>query len=133
MKYKNHLQECDYLKNTEAPLLVDSLKVILTPADGTKMKCPTNQRQRCKGAIYSDGDLTINGKGSLIRTVPQAMRLNRKTAFALRMTVTTTAKHGIAANDFVNVSGATLNLSADEDGIHSDNEDDISYNRKFIV
>ncbi len=33
-------------------------------------------------------------------------------------------KHGVAANDFVNVSGAAVNLSAVEGGIHSDEEED---------
>ena len=42
-------------------------------------------------------------------------------------------KHGIAANDFVNVSGATLNLTADEDGIHSDNEDDVLLGNVYLV
>ena len=49
-------------------------------------------------------------------------------------TITTTAKkHGIAANDFINVSGATLNLTADEDGIHSDNEDDVLLGNIYLV
>ena len=40
-----------------------------------------NQHQRLKGAIYSDSDLTINGKGSLTVNRMRAMRLNQKTAF----------------------------------------------------
>lgn len=54
------------LKNTEAPLLVDSAKkVILTVADGTKNEVSDESTSTVKGAIYSDSDLTINGKGSL--------------------------------------------------------------------
>ena len=100
------------LKNTEAPLLVDTAKkVILTIADGTKNEVADESTSTVKGAIYSDSDLTINGKGSL----------------------TVNGKHGIAANDFVNVSGATLNLSADEDGIHSDNEDDVLLGNIYLT
>lgn len=124
------------LKNTEAPLLVDSAKkVILTLADGTKNEVSDESTSTVKGAIYSDSDLTINGKGSL--TVNGAASNAIKSKDGIRIvdaTVTTTAKkHGIAANDFVNVSGATLNLSADEDGIHSDNEDDVLLGNVYLV
>ena len=124
------------LKNTEAPLLVDTAKkVILTLADGTKNEVADESTSTVKGAIYSDSDLTINGKGSL--TVNGAASNAIKSKDGIRIvdaTVTTTAKkHGIAANDFVNVSGATLNLSADEDGIHSDNEDDVLLGNIYLV
>ena len=33
----------------------------------------------------------------------------------------------------MNVSGATLNLSADEDGIHSDNEDDVLLGNIYLT
>lgn len=124
------------LKNTEAPLLVDTAKkVILTVADGTKNEVADESTSTVKGAIYSDSDLTINGKGSL--TVNGAASNAIKSKDGIRIvdaTVTTTAKkHGIAANDFVNVSGATLNLSADEDGIHSDNEDDVLLGNIYLT
>ena len=124
------------LKNTEAPLLVDSAKkVILTVADGTKNEVSDESTSTVKGAIYSDSDLTINGKGSL--TVNGAASNAIKSKDGIRIvdaTVTTTSKkHGIAANDFVNVSGATLNLTADEDGIHSDNEDDVLLGNVYLV
>ena len=124
------------LKNTEAPLLVDTAKkVILTLADGTKNEVSDESTSTVKGAIYSDSDLTINGKGSL--TVNGAASNAIKSKDGIRIvdaTVTTTAKkHGIAANDFVNVSGATLNLTADEDGIHSDNDDDVLLGNIYLV
>ena len=124
------------LQNTEAPLLVDSAKkVILTIADGTKNEVADESTSTVKGAIYSDSDLTINGKGSL--TVNGAASNAIKSKDGIRIvdaTVTTTAKkHGIAANDFVNVSGATLILSADEDGIHSDNEDDVLLGNIYLI
>ena len=124
------------LKNTEAPLLVDSAKkVILTLADGTKNEVSDESTSTVKGAIYSDSDLTINGKGSL--TVNGAASNAIKSKDGIRIvdaTVTTTAKkHGVAANDFVNVTGATLNLSADEDGIHSDNEDDVLLGNIYLT
>ena len=50
------------LKNTEAPLLVDTAKkVILTVADGTKNEVADESTSTVKGAISSDSDLTING------------------------------------------------------------------------
>ena len=124
------------LKNTEAPFLVDTAKkLILTLADGTKNEVADESTSTVKGAIYSDSDLTINGKGSL--TVNGAASNAIKSKDGIRImdaTVTTTAKkHGIAANDFVNLSGATLNLSADEDGIHSDNEDDVLLGNVYLV
>ena len=124
------------IKNTEAPLLVDTAKkVILTLADGTKNEVSDELTSTVKGAVYSDSDLTINGKGSL--TVNGAASNAVKSKDGIRIvdaTVTTTAKkHGIAANDFINVSGATLNLTADEDGIHSDNEDDVLLGNVYLV
>mgnify|MGYP002753498285 CR=1 FL=1 len=124
------------LKNTEAPLLVDSAKkVILTIADGTKNEVADESTSTVKGAIYSDSDLTINGKGSLTVTGAASNAIKSKDGIRIvDATVTTTAKkHGVAANDFVNVSGATLNLSADEDGIHSDNEDDVLLGNIYLT
>ena len=124
------------LKNTEAPLLVDTAKkVILTVADGTKNEVADESTSTVKGAIYSDSDLTINGKGSLTVTGAASNAIKSKDGIRIvDATVTTTAKkHGVAANDFVNVSGATLNLSADEDGIHSDNEDDVLLGNVYLT
>ena len=124
------------LKNTEAPLLVDTAKkVILTLADGTKNEVADESTSTVKGAIYSDSDLTINGKGSLTVNGNASNAIKSKDGIRIvDATVTTTAKkHGVAANDFVNVSGATLNLSADEDGIHSDNEDDVLLGNIYLT
>ena len=124
------------LKNTEAPLLVDTAKkVILTLADGTKNEVADESTSTVKGAIYSDSDLTINGKGSLTVTGAASNAIKSKDGIRIvDATVTTTAKkHGVVANDFVNVSGATLNLSADEDGIHSDNEDDVLLGNIYLT
>ncbi|MBF1732430.1 MAG: carbohydrate-binding domain-containing protein, partial [Streptococcus sp.] len=79
--------------------------------------------------------LTINGKGSLTVTGAASNAIKSKDGIRIvDATVTTTAKkHGVAANDFVNVSGATLNLSADEDGIHSDNEDDVLLGNIYLT
>ena len=124
------------LKNTEAPVLVDTAKkVILTIADGTKNEVADESTSTVKGAIYSDSDLTINGKGSLTVNGNASNAIKSKDGIRIvDATVTTTAKkHGIAANDFVNVSGATLNLSADEDGIHSDNEDDVLLGNIYLT
>ena len=124
------------LKNTEAPLLVDTAKkVILTLADGTKNEVADESTSTVKGTIYSDSDLTINGKGSLTITGAASNAIKSKDGIRIvDATITTTAKkHGIAANDFVNVSGATLNLTADEDGIHSDNEDDVLLGNIYLV
>ena len=124
------------LKNTEAPLLVDTAKkVILTLADGTKNEVADESTSTVKGAIYSDSDLTINGKGSLTVNGNASNAIKSKDGILIvDATVTTTAKkHGVAANDFVNVMGATLNLSADEDGIHSDNEDDVLLGNVYLT
>ena len=124
------------LKNTEAPLLIGTAKkVILTLADGTKNEVADESTSTVKGAIYSDSDLTINGKGSLTVTGAASNAIKSKDGIRIvEATITTTAKkHGIAANDFVNVTGATLNLSADEDGIHSGNEDDVLLGNVYLV
>ena len=124
------------LKNTEAPLLVDTAKkVILTLADGTKNEVADESTSTVKGTIYSDSDLTINGKGSLTVTGAASNAIKSKDGIRIvDATITTTAKkHGIAANDFINVSGATLNLTADENGIHSDNEDDVLLGNIYLV
>lgn len=64
-----------------------------------------------------DSDLTINGKGSLTVTGAASNAIKSKDGIRIvDATITITAKkHGIAANDFINVSGATLNLTADQD------------------
>ena len=109
--------------------------MILTLADGTKNEVADESTSTVKGAIYSDSDLTINGKGSLTVTGAASNAIKSKDGIRIvDATITTTAKkHGIAANDFVNVSGATLNLTADEDGIHSDNEDDVLLGNVYLV
>lgn len=124
------------LKNTEAPLLVDTAKkVILTLAYGTKNEVADESTSTVKGAIYSDSDLTINGKGSLTVTGAASNAIKSKDGIRIvdAIITTTAKKHGIAANDFVNVSGATLNLTADDDGIHSDNEDDVLLGNVYLV
>ena len=95
------------LKNTEAPLLVDTAKkVILTVADGTKNEVADESTSTVKGAIYSDSDLTINGKGSL--------------------TVTGAASNVNAGDDGINASntmlideGATIDVQKSEEGLEA--------------
>ncbi len=124
------------LKNTEAPLLVDtSKKVIVTLAEGTTNAIEDESTSTVKGAIYSDSDLAINGKGTLTVNGNASNAIKSKDGIRIiDATVNATAKkHAVAANDFINVSGATLNVTADEDGLHADNEDDVLLGNIYLV
>ena len=103
------------LKNTEAPFLVDTAKkLILTLADGTKNEVADESTSTVKGAIYSDSDLTINGKGSLT--------VNGAASNAIK------SKDGIHSDNEddvllgnVYLVNTTITVNAGDDGINASN------------
>ena len=95
-------------------------------ADGsTYSNTPSSEDE--KGVIFAEGQIIVSGSGSLSVTA------NGKSGIASDdyvhftdnavLTVTSTAGHGVRANDYVQVSSGTLNISVSADmkkGISSD-------------
>ena len=91
----------------DACIIVDQAdKVFLTLAEGTDNTLTSGSSysdealaDNTGGAIFSHDDLTINGSGTL--------------------TITTSYKHGIDANDSLVIAGGTISITCPQDGIHA--------------
>lgn len=84
--------------------------------------------------IYSKCNLTMNGSGSL--TVNAAYGHGISSKGDLKMAggnyKITAAKHSLDAKDSVRVTSCTLDLSAQKDGIHSDNDEEADKGYVYI-
>lgn len=126
------------MTNTDAALLVEqSSKTTITLAEGSKNSITDSSNHSdtdVDAAIYSKSDLTLNGSGSL--TVDGQYENAIKSKGTLRVTdgnyTVKATKHGLAANDAINIKEATVNITATEDAIHSDNDDDTSLGNVYI-
>lgn len=75
------------------------------------------------GAIFSKGDLTIKGDGSL--SVTSSLHgIVAKDSLVITSTVEVKAvKKGISVNDYLATKGANINITSTTDGINVDNDD----------
>ena len=121
---------------TTAPICVEEAKkLILTLADGTENTLTDSDTYTVfsdeaaaepNAALFSKGDLILNGSGSLKVNANYANGIQSKDSLCLAgATVTVTAKgDGIKGKDFVYVDGADLTVDADGDGIQASNTTD---------
>lgn len=124
------------IKNTEAPFIVSSAKkVTVTLADGTTNELADESSSTVKGAFYAESDVTINGKGSLTVTGNASNAINATGGLKIvDATITATAKNdAITASDYIYATGATLNLTATEDGINANNEKDVLLGNVYLT
>ncbi len=78
------------------------------------------------GAIFSKSDITFNGEGTLTIKSPSAHAVVGKddVKFTSGTYKLSAAKHGVDANDSIRIANAAIEITAGEDGLHSENNDD---------
>ena len=111
------------MKGTDAAIVVESAdKTFITLAEGSKNSIADSANHTntdYDAAIYSKDDLTFNGSGSL--TI-EGNYGNTVKGY----------KNALSANDALNIKDATLNLTATEDALHADNDEDTTLGNLYI-
>ena len=123
------------ITNTDAPAIyvVNADKCFITTAEGSENTLKTTGKFTSDGStntdavIFAKDDIVLSGLGSL--TVDSAMGNGISGKDGVRVTggsyTVTAAADGIEANDYIAICGNTaVTLKADEDGLHSENDDD---------
>lgn len=124
------------IKNAEAPFIVTSAKkVTVTLAEGTTNELADESTSTVKGAFYAESDVTINGKGTLTVTGNASNAINATGGLKIvDATITANGQNdAVTASDFIYVTGATLNLTATEDGINANNEKDVLLGNVYLT
>lgn len=118
-------------RSTSAIKIYEADKVVMTLASGTKNILRDGELYEEEdldpnGAIFSKGDLTINGEGELLVYGNYAHGIVSKDDFKMVSgEVTVYAKEdGIKGKDLVAVKDGTLYIEAGSDGIQSSNDED---------
>ena len=114
-------------------------KVFITLKDGTTSTLTTSgtfvatDDNNVDGVIFSKGDITINGSGSL-KISSTAHGIVGKDDLVItggNIDITSTKK-GISGKDSVRIADGTINITTGTDGIHSENSDDTSKGFVYI-
>lgn len=114
-------------------------KVFVTLKDGTTSTLTTSgtfvatDDNNVDGVIFSKGDLTINGSGSL-KISSSAHGIVGKDDVVItggNIDITSTKK-GISGKDSVRIADGTINITTGTDGIHSENSDDTTKGFVYI-
>ena len=114
-------------------------KVFVTLKDGTTSTLTTSgtfvatDDNNVDGVIFSKGDLTINGSGSLkINSTAHGIVGKDDVAITGGNIDITSTKKGIGGKDSVRIADGTINITTGTDGIHSENSDDTSKGFVYI-
>ena len=123
------------IKNDSTPAIyvVNADKCFITTAEGTENTLSVSGKFTADGStntdavIFAKDDIVLNGLGTL--RVDSAMGNGVTGKDGVRITGgvynVTAAGHGFEANDHIAVCGdADITVSADEDGLHAENDDD---------
>lgn len=126
------------MTNQEPPIYVNAAdKVFVTLADGTSNSLTdgsTRADEAIDAVIFSRSDLTINGNGQLTITGNFYNGIESKDDLIIaggQITVNAT-NTALNANDVVNIQGATLDLTAGNDGIKAENEEDLTLGNMYL-
>ncbi len=120
--------------NTSAPIYIKSAdKVFVTLAEGSENTLTVGgeyvavDENNVDGAIFSKGDITFNGTGSLLIIDAYGNGIVGKddVVFTGGTYMISSKDHGIDANDSVRIQDATLYVTSGKDGIHVDNSEDL--------
>ena len=126
-------------ESTAAIYVKEADKVFVTLKDGTTSTLTTSgtfvatDDNNVDGVIFSKGDLTINGSGSL-KISSSAHGIVGKDDVVItggNIDITSTKK-GISGKDSVRIADGTINITTGTDGIHSENSDDTSNGFVYI-
>ena len=114
-------------------------KVFVTLKDGTTSTLTTSgsfvatDDNNVDGVIFSKGDLTINGSGSLkISSTAHGIVGKDDVAITGGNIDIISTKKGISGKDSVRIADGTINITTGTDGIHSENSDDTSKGFVYI-
>ena len=114
-------------------------KVFVTLKDGTTSTLTTSgtfvatDDNNVDGVIFSKGDLTINGRGSLkISSTAHGIVGKDDVVITGGNIDITSTKKGISGKDSVRIADGTINITTGTDGIHSENSDDTSKGFVYI-
>lgn len=114
-------------------------KVFITLKDGTTSTLTTSgtfvatDDNNVDGVIFSKGDLTINGSGSLkISSTAHGIVGKDDVVITGGNIDITSTKKGISGKDSVRIADGTINITTGTDGIHSENSDDTSKGFVYI-
>lgn len=127
------LDNADISCETSAAIYVkDADKVFITTTDGsTNTVCTSGEFEaiddnNIDAAIFSKSDLTLNGAGSLEVTCENGHGIVSKDDLVITSGeyVVDAGKHALSGKDSVRIAGGTFDLTADKDGIHSENTDE---------
>lgn len=127
---------------TSAALYVKSAdKVFVTTLKGTENTLANGgtftavDGNNIDGAVFSKSDITFNGEGTLNITDPTAHGIVGKddVKFTSGTYLIDCASHGIDANDSIRIANAVLQITADKDGLHAENNDDNSKGYVYIA
>ena len=126
-------------KSSAAIYVKEADKVFVTIKDGTTSTLTTSgtfvatDDNNVDGVIFSKGDLTINGSGSL-KVSSTAHGIVGKDDVVItggNIDITSTKK-GISGKDSVRIADGTINITTGTDGINSENSDDTSKGFVYI-
>lgn len=112
-------------------------KVLITSAEGSKNTIEDfpHTTDTYSAAIYSKSDLTFNGSGCLTVTSKNnnAIKGNDDVKFTGgTYNITSDVKHAVSANDALNIANVDMTLTAAEDALHSDNDEDTALGNLYI-
>ena len=115
-------------------LVTGADKVFVTLADGTENTLSdagteyvqTDSDVNADGVIYSKSDLTFNGSGTLTINAgyKHGIVCNDDLVFTGGTYNVTAVGKGIKANDSIRIKNGTFTINAQDDSIHTSNEDD---------
>ena len=124
------------MTNNDGPciLVTGADKVFVTLADGTEITLSdagteyvqTDSDVNADGVIYSKSDLTFNGAGTLTINAgyKHGIVCNDDLVFTGGTYNVTAVGKGIKANDSIRIKNGTFTINAQDDSIHTSNEDD---------
>ena len=126
------------MTNSNAPINATSAgHVYLTLKDGTTSTLSdssSNSDEDADAVIFSKGDLTINGLGTL--NIDAKKNNGIKANDSLHMTGGTYKISSVGdafnVNDELNITGTTMTIEAEEDGVKVDNDDDTSVGTMYL-
>lgn len=136
------LNGADITCESSAPIYIKQAdKVFITLAANTENNLAvtgefvTIDDNNIDSAIFSKGDLTINGLGRLKVTTAAGHGIVSKDdlvvtggTFEIQAT-----GHGLCGKDSVRIADGNFNITVDKDGIHSENEDDTALGFVYIA
>lgn len=126
------------MTNTNAPITATSAgHVYLTLKDGTTSTLSdssSNSDEDADAVIFSKGDLTINGSGTL--NIDAKKNNGIKANDSLHITggtyKITSVGDAFNVNDELNITGTTMTIEAEEDAVKVDNDNDTSVGTMYL-